>query len=325
MAEPIVMERVISATPEEAFALFSEPERLRRWFALTASVDATVGGDVRIAPVAGSINRGSITELDPGRRFVWTWGWEGQDPGPGSSMVAVDFEPHDDGTLVRLTHSGLPGDQVPGHTDGWVHYLGRLETAAAEGDAGIDGFGTGIDEYDHLSAAEASWAWCSHVMYGFTSDDRDKPTPCAEYTVHELAEHLMGSIRSLGGMAGAEIPEEIEAGSAEDWMAQAVEPCLTAWRARGLDGELPFGDGTAPATMPAGILSLEFLIHAWDFAQATGQTIDPPAALVDYVQGIAEATIRPEYRGPDKGFAEIADAPDADALERLMAFTGRGI
>ena len=325
MAEPIVMERVIPATPDEAFALFSEPERLRRWFAVTASIDATVGGDVRIAPVAGSINRGSITELDPGRRFVWTWGWEGSEAGPGSSTVAVDFEPHDDGTLVRLTHSGLPDDEVAGHTDGWAHYLGRLATAAADGDAGIDEYGTGIEEYDHLSSAEASWAWCSHVMHRFGPGDRDKPTPCADYTVHDLAEHLMGSVRSLGGMAGAEIPEEIEAADAEDWMAQAVEPCLAAWRARGLDGELPFAGGTAPASIPAGILSLEFLIHAWDFARATGQTIDPPAALVDYVQGIAEETIRPEYRGPDKGFAEIVAAPDANPLEQLMAFTGRAI
>ena len=46
-------------------------------------------------------------------------------------------------------------------------------------------------------------------------------------------------------------------------------------------------------------------------------------ALVEYVQGIAEATIRPENRGPGKGFAEIADAPDGDPLGRLIAFSGR--
>ena len=131
MAEPIVFERVIDATPDEAFALFSEPERLRRWMALSASIDLRVDGEVRLAVVPGNVNRGTITDLDPGHRFEWTWGWEGGDAGPGSSTVAVDFEAHDGGTLVRMTHRGLSADDAVGHTEGWTHYLGRLADAAA--------------------------------------------------------------------------------------------------------------------------------------------------------------------------------------------------
>ena len=36
VADPIVFERVIDATVDEAFALFTEPERLRRWQAVSA-------------------------------------------------------------------------------------------------------------------------------------------------------------------------------------------------------------------------------------------------------------------------------------------------
>ena len=36
MADPIVFERLIDVTVDEAFALFTEPERLRRWQAVSA-------------------------------------------------------------------------------------------------------------------------------------------------------------------------------------------------------------------------------------------------------------------------------------------------
>ena len=160
-------------------------------------------------------------------------------------------------------------------------------------------------------------------MLPFTPEHRELRTPCSEFTVHELVEHLMGSVRGLGAMAGAEIPEEIKATSAEDYIAQAVEPALAAWRARGTDGELPFAGGQAPATVPAGILSLEFFIHAWDFARATDQPFSAPEPLTAFVTDIAEQIIQPQFRGEGKGFAEIAAPAHDDAVTKLMAFTGR--
>jgi uncharacterized protein (TIGR03086 family) len=322
--DPITFERIIDATPEEAFALFTEPERLRRWQAVSAAVDLRVGGEYRLTVTPGHIASGTFTEIEPGKRVVYTWGWVGADsPAPGGSTIVVELEPAGDKTLVRLTHQGLTGDQAAGHTEGWTHYLDRLGDAATAGDAGIDPWAAGGDEPDHLSAAEASWALCRQVMLPFTPEHRGLPTPCSDFTVHDLVEHLMGSMRGLGGMAGAEIPEEIQAVSAEDYIAQAAEPALAAWRARGIDGEVPFGDGTAPAAVPAGILSLEFFIHAWDFARATDQPFSAPEALTAFVAGVAEQVIQPQYRGEGKGFAAIADPAHDDPVSKLMAFTGR--
>lgn len=321
---PVTFERVIDATLDEAFALFTQPERMRRWEAVTASVDLRVGGEYRLTVTPGHIASGTFTEVEPGKRIVYTWGWVGSDdPAPGASTVVVDFEPDGDRTLVRLTHSGLSTEQATGHSEGWTHYLDRLEVAARSGEAGLDPWATGGDELDELSAAEASWAICRQVMLSLTPETRDLPTPCSEYTAHDLVEHLMGSLRALGGMAGAEVPEEIDASPAEDYIAQAAEPALAAWRARGLDGEVPFGGGTAPAVLPAGILSIEFLVHAWDFAQATGEPFSAPDALTAYVTGLAERTIQPDNRGEGLPFDSIATPVHDDAISRLIAFTGR--
>ena len=322
--DPITFERVIDATPEEAFALFTEPERLRRWQAVSAAVDLRVGGEYRLTVTPGHIASGTFTEVEPGKRVVYTWGWVGADsPAPGGSTIVVELEPSGDKTLVRLTHQGLTADQAAGHAEGWTHFLDRLSVAASSGDAGLDPWATGGDQLDHLSAAEASWALCQQVMMPFTPEHRGLPTPCSDFTVHDLVEHLMGSMRSLGAMAGAEIPAEIKATSAEDYIAQAAEPALAAWRARGIDGEVPFGDGTAPAAVPAGILSLEFFIHAWDFARATDQPFSAAEPLTAFVTDVAEQIIRPENRGDGKGFAEIVEPAHDDAVSKLMAFTGR--
>ena len=72
-------------------------------------------------------------------RLAYSFGWDGSEAvPPGSSLVEIDLiEQPPDGTLLRLTHTGLPNaDQCAGHADGWAHYLGRLAQAAAGRDPG---------------------------------------------------------------------------------------------------------------------------------------------------------------------------------------------
>ena len=41
---------------------------------------------------------------------------------PGSSLVEIDLVEQPDGTLLRLTHTGLPSaEQCDGHAEGWAH------------------------------------------------------------------------------------------------------------------------------------------------------------------------------------------------------------
>ncbi len=54
-------------------------------------------------------------------------------------MIEIDLVDQDGGTLVRMTHSGLPDtEQCASHEKGWTHYLARLAIAAAGGDPGPD-------------------------------------------------------------------------------------------------------------------------------------------------------------------------------------------
>jgi hypothetical protein len=58
---------------------------------------------------------------------------------PGSSLIEIDLIERDGGTLLRMTHSGLPTEeQAAAHAKGWAHYLERLTVAAAGRDPGTD-------------------------------------------------------------------------------------------------------------------------------------------------------------------------------------------
>ncbi len=84
------------------------------------------------------------------------------------------------------------------------------------------------------------------------------------------------------------------------------------------------GFAELPASMVANILNLEFLVHAWDFATATGQELEVSPVLSGYVLGLARNTISPQMRG--KSFAdELMVEESAASTDRPVAFTGRRV
>ncbi|WP_211280641.1 TIGR03086 family metal-binding protein [Mycobacterium arosiense] len=176
---------------------------------------------------------------------------------------------------------------------------------------------------DELHSAEDTLGVLQRVLHSIAADDLSRRTPCTEFDVSALTGHLLNSISALGSMVGAQIPDRDEGDSVERRVIAAARPALDAWHRHGLAGSVPFGKGETPAKSACGILSIEFLVHAWDYATAVGHDIDAPEPLSEYVLGLARQIIRPELRG-QAGFDDPVGVPeDAGALEQLVAFTGR--
>ncbi len=314
---------LVPLSADETFALITQPDRLRRWQVITARVDLRAGGDFRWTVIPGNSATGTFTEVDPGRRVVFTWGWEGSaELPPGASTVTITLEPAAGGTLVHLVHEGLTGEQAASHAAGWNHYLDRLVRAATEGDAGADEWAAAPPELDPITAAEATLAVCQLVLRGVREDQYRNPTVCTEFDVTQLADHLIGSVTFLGTAAGADFSHAT--GTAlEPRLAVAAQSTLEAWHARGLDGEVKVGPHEMPAGAALGILSIEFGVHAWDFAQATGQRVVVSDEVAQHVLGVARQIISPEVRAGGSFADPVEAGPDAGILDRLIAFTGR--
>jgi uncharacterized protein YndB with AHSA1/START domain len=130
----------INARPETVFAFFTDPVKMMQWKGTDAALDPRPGGVYRVNVTGSAIAVGEYVEIVPYTRIVFTWGWEGEGHPvpPGSTLVEVTLIPDGDATIVRLRHSGLTGEGVLQHAEGWEHYLPRLAIAAAGGDAGAD-------------------------------------------------------------------------------------------------------------------------------------------------------------------------------------------
>jgi uncharacterized protein YndB with AHSA1/START domain len=107
-----------------------------------AQIEPQPGGIYLVNVTGARIARGSFREVVPVHRLAYSFGWDGSDiVPPGSSLVEIDLIEKPDGTLLRLTHSGLPNaEQCAGHSEGWAHYIDRLATVASGRDPGPDTF-----------------------------------------------------------------------------------------------------------------------------------------------------------------------------------------
>jgi uncharacterized protein YndB with AHSA1/START domain len=145
MTEPLVVRREtqIAAPPSTVFAFLTDPQKILSWMGIEATTEARPDGLYLVKGVGGARNRaarGAFREVVPVHRLAYSFGWEGdEEVPPGSSLVEIDLIDRDGGTLLRMTHSGLPNEaQCASHDRGWAHYLGRLGVAATGRNPGID-------------------------------------------------------------------------------------------------------------------------------------------------------------------------------------------
>ncbi len=127
----LVVERRIAAPSEAVYAYLTDAALWARWQGERAELEPVPGGAFSMHVRDGPSARGKLVALEPGRRVVLTWGWDGHPTvPPGSTTVEIELLAEGDATLVRLTHRGLPDDELASHRDGWEHYLPRLALAA---------------------------------------------------------------------------------------------------------------------------------------------------------------------------------------------------
>jgi uncharacterized protein YndB with AHSA1/START domain len=134
-------ETQIAAPPATVFAYLTDPEKILNWMGTEASTEPNPGGLYLVKGVGnGNVARGAFREVVPVHRLAYSFGWDNNDEVPaGSSLIEIDLIDRDGGTLLRMTHSGLPNAmQCESHSKGWAHYLGRLAVAATGRNPGPD-------------------------------------------------------------------------------------------------------------------------------------------------------------------------------------------
>jgi uncharacterized protein (TIGR03086 family) len=177
---------------------------------------------------------------------------------------------------------------------------------------------------DLLDSLEQTFDHAHDVIAGVRAAQYDDKTPCAEWTVRDLLDHMIGVVAGLGSAASGTSPTPFAL--TDDPAAQfqaAAAAALDAWRAPGvLDTIVDGGPGPMPGRVLAGINLLDTATHTWDLATATGQPASLPDDIATAALEASRATISPEIR-PGRFGPEIPAPNGASATEALVTFLGR--
>jgi uncharacterized protein (TIGR03086 family) len=175
---------------------------------------------------------------------------------------------------------------------------------------------------DEFTSAEDALAVVHEVVHAMGPDDLRRPTRCCEWDVAALADHLIDTISRLGAAAGI-VLTGTNAGSIDERIQQVTQPILAGWRHLGLAGDVRFSGRTLPSALALGILSLELLVHGWDFAVALQRPFHVSDAHAAYILSLARQTLTAESRLTAGFNPPVPVSADAGALDQLIAFTGR--
>ncbi len=172
---------------------------------------------------------------------------------------------------------------------------------------------------------------CSSLVDHIQTMQMNDPTPCEEFTVHDVLNHMM----VLGGtftyaFRGDEAPELSPPG-VYGWVPskefrEVMDDLLEAVKSPGAmerTVETPLGpmDGETFARLVA----FDGLVHSWDLATATGQRLALPAEVIDAVAAFANEALTDDMRDGDM-FKRATDAgPSAGPIDRIAAFSGRTV
>ena len=168
-------------------------------------------------------------------------------------------------------------------------------------------------------------------LHQVPADRWDHATPCSEWDVHALVNHVVGEHRwvvpLMAGQTIGDVGTDLDGDLlGDDPMAawhHATGPSHEAFAEPGAMGttvHLSYGDERASAYCEQ--LVFDNVVHAWDLARGAGIDDELPPELVEWAVGWA-TPILPMLTGSGVFGEVLAVADDADQQTRLLAMVGR--
>jgi uncharacterized protein (TIGR03086 family) len=165
------------------------------------------------------------------------------------------------------------------------------------------------------------------VLLGIDDDELTDPTPCPDWTVAALLDHLMGlslaftqAARKRTDAPGTDgpPPEPSAQHLTRHWRSRLpvlLEDLATAWKdSAAWTGTSQAGGVSMPATAIGTVAMNELIMHSWDLARATGQEyFADPRALEVLVEFLSQNADGPRVPADD----------EATLLDQTLVLSGR--
>ncbi len=171
----------------------------------------------------------------------------------------------------------------------------------------------------------------SDLVDGIRPEQLVDPTPCAEFTVHDVIDHMIVLGTGFAHLFRGEVVPEVAAPAVLDRVPAAefraaMDDLVNAVQTDGaMDRLLDTPIGEMHGATFAAVVAFDGLLHGWDLSVATGRPFGPDAAVVDTVSGFARVALSDDLREAGLFAAPEPDPDEATPLESLAAFSGRAV
>lgn len=157
------------------------------------------------------------------------------------------------------------------------------------------------------------------------------PTPCTDWDVRALVNHVYGEQRWMAVMIDGRTMEQV--GSSLDgdllgpdplcdWQGAVGETASRLERPGVLEQVVHLSSGPSTVARYCDEVAADTLVHTWDLARAIGADESLPDDLVEHATGIVEPWVSPQGI-PGVLAAPVAVTGDVDAQTALLAMLGR--
>lgn len=132
-----IVETFPDHAPDDLWAAWTTSEGVASFWAESADVEATVGGDYLLRwPSMDWTLRGEVLAVDPGRSISFSWRWDHESTLP-TRQVVLTFEPDGAGSRLIVEHgpygeSEAEASERESNEAGWRHFCSRLRGDDAE-------------------------------------------------------------------------------------------------------------------------------------------------------------------------------------------------
>lgn len=171
----------------------------------------------------------------------------------------------------------------------------------------------------------------AEVVHNTKPDQLRDPTPCTEWDVRALLNHIVGGCEAIVvGASGKEMPSFDEGDHlGDDYIGafdRASKATLEVWRdPESFNKTFKSPWGETHGSILFGLALADAVVHGWDLAQATGQEIKIEEETAEAIYTMTSTMLEPKGSFPrGDTFADPVDMPDdARARDRALAYLGR--